>query len=90
MWHKPLLSGGMLTYAAQFVVLKDDSAAIFINPLLRRVKAWRYIESTLLHEMVHTQLWHRGERPAAFNGHGKKFQKEMHRLTRAGAFEQLW
>ena len=35
MWHKPLLSGGMLTYAAQFVVLKDDSAAIIINPLLR-------------------------------------------------------
>ena len=90
MWHRPLLAGGTVAYAAQFVVLMDGGAAILVNPLLRRLKMWRYIESTLLHEMVHCHLWHRGERPAAFNGHGKKFQKEMQRLARAKAFAQLW
>ena len=90
MWHRPLLSGGRVTYAAQFAVLADGSAAILVNPLLRQLKMWRYIEATLLHEMVHASLWHRGERPAAFNGHGPKFQKEMNRLAGAGAFARLW
>ncbi len=90
MWHRSLLSGGMLAFAAQFVVLKDGSAAILVNPRLRKMRMWRYIESTLLHEMVHACLRHRGERPSAFNGHGKKFQKEMQRLARADAFARLW
>ena len=90
MWHRPLLPGGKLSWAANFVVLTDGSAAILINPLLRRLKMWRYIEATLLHEMVHAILWYRGERPAAFNGHGKKFQREMQRLARMGAFNRLW
>jgi len=91
MWHKPLLSGGRRAFAGQFIVFEDrDHANIIIDPKLRKRKMWNYIESILLHEMVHTYLWNKHERPSAYNGHGKKFQKEMRRLARAGAFDRLW
>jgi hypothetical protein len=38
---------------------------------------------TLLHEMVHVKV------PSDVE-HGKKFNKEMLRLARAGAFDHLW
>lgn len=89
-WHKPFRGGAGQKFAAQFLVLSDGSAAIIVNPELRARRMWRYIDATLLHEMVHADLWHRGERPAAFNGHGPKFQDEMLRLAQAGAFRDLW
>lgn len=46
----------------------------------RRESVWKL---TLLHEMVHMYL------PDACE-HGKKFQKEMLRLARLGAFKGLW
>ena len=76
----------MLAYAAQFVVLKDDSAAILVNPLLRRLKMRRYIESTLLHEMVHVEQWKLPRKQA----HGRKFQKRMKQLAAVGAFNGIW
>ena len=90
MWHRPFGCGGKITFAAQFLVMADDTGVIIVNPLLRRMKMNRYIEATLAHEMVHCLLWRRGERPAAFNGHGKKFQVEMRRLANMGAFDLLW
>lgn len=91
MWHRPLLSGGRRTFAGQFVVMEDgEHANIIIDPKLQKRKMWSFIESTLLHEMVHAYLWNRNERPSAYNGHGKKFQKEMQRLARVGAFDRLW
>lgn len=38
---------------------------------------------TMLHEMVHLKLF-------PYPGHGPKFQEEMKRLARLGAFEHLW
>jgi hypothetical protein len=42
-----------------------------------------YPEATLLHEMVHASL------PWRVN-HGPKFQAEMLRLAKAGAFKEYW
>jgi hypothetical protein len=90
-WKSPIRDWGTgRSFAAKFVVCEDDTAVIVIDPTLRDRKMWRYIESTLLHEMVHACLWHRGEFPAAYLGHGKKFQKEMLRLANKGAFSKLW
>ena len=49
----------------------------------RRLKAWpRAALMVLFHEMVHIRL------PGV--GHGDRFQKEMRRLARIGAFRYLW
>jgi hypothetical protein len=54
---------------------------IFISKQLKR---WRAIAlMTLLHEMVHLSL------PPRFN-HGPRFNKEMLRLAKAGAFRGIW
>ncbi len=54
---------------------------IDINPALGK---WRVIvKTTLLHEMVHISLSSRVE-------HGPRFQREMLRLAKAGAFKGLW
>jgi Zn-dependent peptidase ImmA (M78 family) len=54
---------------------------IAINTWLRDWPTlWRW---TLLHEMVHLFLPDHAD-------HGEKFQKEMLRLARAGAFRNLW
>ena len=50
----------------------------------RRDSVWR---GTLLHEMVHLSL----PNASPHNGfHGKDFQKEMLRIARLGAFENIW
>lgn len=41
---------------------------------------------TLLHEMAHIKLWQRYPR----HQHGEVFCREMRRLAREGAFDQLW
>ena len=54
---------------------------IYIN---EELKAWdRIARTTLLHEMVHVYL------PKEVN-HGHRFQREMLRLAKAGAFKGLW
>ena len=52
---------------------------IALNP---KFKEWsKVVKITILHEMVHVKL--RG-----LGGHGPRFQKELHRLVKAGAFNQ--
>jgi predicted metal-dependent hydrolase len=46
----------------------------------RRDSIWK---GTLLHELVHLKV-------AESNDHGPKFQKEMLRLAKAGAFKGIW
>jgi hypothetical protein len=41
---------------------------------------------TLLHEMVHLKLWKKYPKEQ----HGHRFNKEMKRLARVGAFRNLW
>ena len=54
---------------------------IFIS---KDFKKWRAVAlMTLLHEMVHLWL------PKKYN-HGVRFQKEMLRLAKAGAFRGIW
>lgn len=38
---------------------------------------------TLLHEMIHVENW-------KWHGHGKKFDRRMLKLAKAGAFNGLW
>lgn len=57
----------------------EDEIAISTD-LKKGTKLWKF---TLLHEMCH--LKH-----GVTAGHGPKFEAEMLRLARAGAFEGLW
>lgn len=53
--------------------------------IAKELKRWPCIaKSTLLHEMVHLSLSHSNQE------HGRKFQKEMLRLAKKGAFKGLW
>lgn len=57
-----------------------DSTEIVLD---RRLKRWpRVALSTLLHEMAHLS--------SGAAGHGPKFQKEMLRLAKVGAFKDIW
>lgn len=58
------------------------SGEIYINVLLKK---WERggARFTLLHEMAHLSL------PASVD-HGPRFQKEMLRLAKAGAFNGVW
>ena len=48
------------------------------------IKNWeRSVEATLIHEMVHLAL------PVKVQ-HGPRFEKEMLRLAKAGAFKGVW
>jgi predicted metal-dependent hydrolase len=50
----------------------------------QRIRYWdRLVKQVLLHEMCHVGLSPRIE-------HGPKFEAEMRRLARAGAFRGLW
>jgi hypothetical protein len=50
----------------------------------KRIKIWPHLtRSVLLHEMVHVSL------PLKIL-HGARFEKEMFRLAKAGAFKGLW
>lgn len=49
-------------------------------------KSPKILAMTLLHEMVHVKLW---DIPGIVD-HGHRFDKEMKRLARAGAFNGLW
>lgn len=55
---------------------------IYINKALKRWPSGG-VRFTLLHEMVHLSL-----PPIVM--HGPRFQKEMLRLAKAGAFEGVW
>lgn len=53
---------------------------ILLNPYFR---GWsKTTEATLLHEMIHVKMPKRV-------GHGPKFQRELRRLIREGAFDDL-
>ena len=58
-----------------------DDKTIILNPWMK--KSGNLTRFTLLHEMVHAKL------PQGVH-HGPRFQREMHRLARAGAFEKYW
>lgn len=58
-----------------------DNETIVMSPWMKG--STNLCRFTMLHEMVHVKL-----PPIA--GHGPRFQKEMHRLARAGAFAKLW
>ena len=55
---------------------------IFLNERLRDTP--KLAQLILLHEMVHVYL------PYKTKHHGKEFQREMKRLAREGAFDDLW
>jgi hypothetical protein len=59
----------------------DRPLYILINKKLR----WQSMlaDFTLIHEMVHVAH-------PEINGHGPRFQKQMMRLAKAGAFKTLW
>lgn len=63
----------------------DGLAEILVSSKLRRWTAFAY--STLLHEMAHLSLFVGGY---TRGDHGRKFQREMRRLARVGAFRKLW
>jgi hypothetical protein len=54
---------------------------IFFEP---RTKIEAHFHLLLLHEMVHVELGHLRWK------HGKRFQNEMLRLAKAGAFKDCW
>ena len=56
------------------------SSYIYLNNRLKTFDC--YLRSTLLHEMCHVKLANRG-------GHGPKFKKELKRLMRLGAFDDI-
>lgn len=43
------------------------------------------LKMTLLHEMAHVKTWRIRQ-----VDHGRAWQREMHRLASAGAFDKLW
>jgi hypothetical protein len=72
---------GKTTCAATLYDENHKPVAIVIKKFKR--KAYGYIKSDLLHEMVHVALPFRVD-------HGPRFQAEMLRLAMAGAFEKVW
>ena len=60
---------------------KGKKPQIFLNPLFKRWPCITHL--TLLHEMVHVSL------PLRID-HGKRFQAEMLRLAKKGAFKGKW
>lgn len=60
---------------------------ISLDPWLKR--SWSIVAMTLLHEMAHIKLL-MADPYGSRVGHGPKFQREMRRLSRVGAFDGLW
>ena len=58
---------------------------IVLNKKYRTDSVWK---ATLLHEMAHLKLEDDPSHEKSF--HGKKFQKEMLRLAKCGAFKGIW
>lgn len=67
-------------YGCSFTPVKAKYVhTIALNP---KFKEWsKVVKITILHEMIHVKLNGRG-------GHGPRFQKELRRLVKAGAFNQ--
>ena len=55
-------------------------AYIYLNAKLKTFDV--YLRATLLHEMCHVKLLNR-------HGHGPKFKKELKRLQRIGAYDDI-
>jgi hypothetical protein len=68
---------------AEFVTYVDGSLAIVLTPGLKKFPRFAYIR--VLHEMIHVK-----QRDLKGDLHGPKFQREMKRLARVGAFDGLW
>ena len=67
----------------KWVRFKSDRPMIFISDVLWKRNWLSLARETLLHEMCHLAL------PARLS-HGLRFQKEMLRIAKAGAFKGLW
>lgn len=85
-WNKKLLRRGYMGEADGCGrLLKRPTIIIAIE--LKRLQ--RVAKITLLHEMVHVLLDARGLSTESLN-HGPRFQREMLRLAKCGAFNKLW
>lgn len=71
---------------AEFVTYEDGSLAIVLTPGLKKFTRSAYL--TVLHEMCHVKL--RDFKGDGGDLHGPKFQREMRRLVKLGAFNGLW
>jgi len=80
-WDPVLVPASLLGYTEQ---KSDGSLRIRLSPSLQDVG--NLYEIVLLHEMAHVSMVSRG----VWEAHGKEFHKEMRRLARAGAFDELW
>lgn len=74
------------SHGGDFLAMPSGAVGIFINPHLRKSRTEKYALLTLLHEMCHLNLWCQKIRAH----HGPKFQAEMKRLAKLGAFEKIW
>lgn len=70
-------------------VQDDEPGYILISIDLKR--HWSVWRMTLLHEMCHVRLRRNEEEVSSTSEkHSKPWQREMKRLARAGAFNDLW
>lgn len=65
------------------LVDEDEPLVILHNPHLRHLT--NLVEFNMLHEMAHIATLNKES-----DDHGPRFQREMMRLARAGAFERIW
>lgn len=77
----PKTQADYLGYSLLFAKDSGETPEIHISDSLKR---WpTVVVSTLLHEMVHVSL-------PRNSFHGPRFEKEMLRLAKAGAFRGVW
>mgnify|MGYP001562620391 FL=1 len=67
----------------KWIMFKTDRPVILISTLFLKYHWHGFTQQTLLHEMAHLAI------PMRFY-HGPRFQKEMLRLAKIGAFKGLW
>lgn len=80
-WKKYLTSRNFI---GRTVGDKNGPQEIHLNPYYKKSDSvWL---RTLLHEMVHVELWHLPAKQV----HGRKFENRMKVLAARGAFHGLW
>ncbi len=85
-WKTPTNKG----LAGELLSDDEDRLYIWINPVLRKVKATAYAHMVLVHEMIHALLKVSGYNKRTYSGHGPRFQKEQARLEKLGVIRNLW
>jgi predicted SprT family Zn-dependent metalloprotease len=71
-------------HGAEFLDYQNGTYEILFNPCLQSLD--KYTKLTLLHEMCHVQNRLKKQRDL----HGPLWQRDMRRLARIGAFDELW